>query len=83
MKQLSYSEQNSTAFLCKVHHFPQKVPLFLRDILATLRIAKHHHPTLRDIHIIFFDRAKATLHKLIKAHFSKQQQTGKREPTSE
>ena len=64
-------------FSCKVHNFPEKVPLFLRNILANLRIAKHHHPTLRDTHIIFFDKTKAALHKLIKAYFFKQQLKGK------
>ena len=60
-------------FSCKVHNFPGKVPLFLRNILTNLRIAKHHHPTLRDTHLIFFDKTKAALHKLIKAYFFKQQ----------
>ena len=45
------------------------MPLFLRDILATLRIAKHHHPTLRDIHIIFFDKAKSYAPRIDKSPF--------------
>ena len=60
------------SFSCKVHDFPPKVPLFLRDILATLLIAKHHRPTLRDTHVFFFDKTKAALRKLIKVYFFKQ-----------
>lgn len=60
------------SFSCKVHDFPPKVPLFLRDMLATLLIAKHHRPTLWDTHVFFFDKTKAALRKLIKVHLFKQ-----------
>ena len=57
-------------FLYKVHYFPQKAPLFLRNILASLRIAKHHPPHLTGHPRLFFRQNKSSAPRIDRSPFS-------------